>query len=85
MRMRYAYEERYICVARADLHVHSICTCWRASLRNQTTAGRMERLTSALKSVLDRKHDLQTVVSALENLTLPPLLKRESLTAESKQ
>ena len=36
------------------------------------TAGRMERLISALKSVLDKKHDLQTVVSTLENLVPTP-------------
>ena len=45
------------------------------------TAGRMERLISALKSVLDKKHDLQTVVSALENLA-PTSQGRK--TAESK-
>ena len=44
--------------------------CWRASLRNQTITSRMERLTSTLKSVLDKKHGLQTVVFALENLAL---------------
>ena len=48
-------------------------------LETKLLLGRMERHTSALKSVLD---DLQTVVSALENLALPPLLKRESLTAD---
>ena len=47
------------------------------------TAGRMERLISALKSVLDKKHDLQTVVSAhaLENLAPT---SQERKTAESK-
>ena len=55
---------------RSNLNIFACtCECWRVSLRNQTAAGRMERLTSALKSVLDKKHDLQTVVSALENLT----------------
>ena len=44
--------------------------CWRASLRNQTITSRMERLTSTLKSVLDKNHGLQTVVFALENLAL---------------
>ena len=51
-------------------------------LETKLLLGRMECHTSALKSALDKKHDLQTVVSALENLALPPLLKRESLTAD---
>ena len=42
---------------------------------------RMKHLTSALKSVLDKKHDLQTVVSALENLAPT---SQERKTAESK-
>ena len=46
------------------------------------TAGRMERLISALKSVLDEKHDLQTVVSALENLA--PTSQERKPAAESK-
>ena len=43
----------------SDLHVHV-----HVGRHHLDTAGRMERLTSALKSVLDKKHDLQTVVSA---------------------
>ena len=41
----------------------------------------MERLTSALKSALEQKHDLQAVVSALENIA-PTSEERQ--TAESK-
>ena len=60
----------------SDLHVHV-----HVGRHHLDTAGRMERLISALKSVLDKKHDLQTVVSALENLAPT---SQERKTAESK-
>ena len=46
-----------ICMYIVHVHVGGHC------LETKLLLGRMERLTSALKSVLDKKHDLQTVVS----------------------